>query len=52
MKRVRDELPIACVCCDIRKPTVRVNGVWCCGLCLSIGAYRKVVTHKLHVVSR
>lgn len=50
MKCVRDEMPASCVCCDIRTPAVRINGVWCCGPCLSIGAYRShLAQHKAEV---
>lgn len=45
MKRVRDEVPASCTCCDIREPSVRINGVWCCGPCLSIGAYREFMSN-------
>lgn len=52
MKRVRDELPQYCVCCDLRTPSLRINGVWCCGPCLSIGAYRAHMTQREAEVSR
>lgn len=52
MKRVRDELPQACACCDIRMPVVRINGVWCCGPCLSIGAYRAILAERTLEVSK
>lgn len=52
MKRVRDVMPSRCLCCDVRPASLRINGVWCCGPCLSIGAYRALLAQRSAEVSK